>query len=253
MIRPIKTALLAVSAALLIVGGAMAADPAPSPAVAQALADPARPADDKARDADRKAAAVTAFAQVKPGDKVADIFPGGGYFTRVFSKVVGPRGQVIGVFSKTSKASDALGSDPAFTNIKIAAQPWETFNPPEKLDVIFNSQFHHDLYNPEYGVTGGGPEGVAKFDKAIFNALKPGGVYIIIDHAGRPGTGFSEFNTLHRIEEPVVKKAMADAGFVFDGESDVLKNPADPKTANVFDPSIRGKTDQFMLRFRKPR
>ncbi len=256
MASPIKSAFLAATAAVLIAGfgagAAMAADPAPSPAVVAALADPARPAADKARDGDRKAATVAAFTQVKPGDKVADIFPGGGYFTRVFSKIVGPKGQVIGVVRQVSKGSDALGADPAFTNVKISAQPWETFNPPEKLDVIFNSQFHHDLYNPEYGVTGGGAEGVANFDKAIFNALKPGGVYIIIDHAGRAGTGFSEFNTLHRIEEPVVKKAMADAGFVFEAESDALHNPADPKTANVFDASIRGKTDQFMLRFRKP-
>jgi predicted methyltransferase len=253
MSGPIKSVVLAVSAALLLAGAAPAAtDPIP-PAVAAALADPARPAADKARDEGRKAAEVAAFAQVKPGDKVADVFPGGGYFTRIFARIVGPTGRVYGVVREASKESDALAGDPAFPNIRIAAQPWEQFNPPEKLDVIFNSQFFHDLYNPEYGATGGGPAGVAKVDKAIFDALKPGGVYVVIDHAGRPGTGATEFNTLHRIDEPVVKKAPTDAGFVLEAESDILRNPADPRDKAVFDPSIRGRTDQFMLRFRKPK
>jgi predicted methyltransferase len=120
------------------------------------------------------------------------------------------------------------------------------------LDVIFNSQFYHDLYNPEYGAAGGGQAGVDRVNKAMFDALKPGGVLIIIDHAGRPGTGSAEFNTLHRIEESAAKSAILKAGFVLAGESQVLRNPADPKTANVFDASIRGKTDQFVLKFRKP-
>ncbi len=251
MARRSTFALLA--AALCVAGAAAAADAPVPPAIAAALADPARPQADRARDADRKAAQVAAFAGVKPGDKVADVFPGGGYFTRVFSRIVGPGGRVYGVVRQASKSSDALASDPAFPNIAIAAQPWDQFNPPEKLDVIFNSQFFHDLYNPEYGATGGGPEGVARVDKAVFDALKPGGVYVVIDHAGRPGTGFSEFDTLHRIDEPMVIKALTDAGFRLEAESDILRNPADPRTAAVTDPSIRGKTDQFMLRFRKPR
>ena len=226
---------------------------APSPAIAAALADPARPETEKARDTTRKAAEVVEFARIKPGDKVADIFPGGGYFTHIFAKVVGPKGVVYGVFSKSGKDSDALGSNPAFPNIKIVTQPWDKFSPPEKLDVIFNSQFYHDLFNPEYGATGGGPEGVARVNKAMFDALKPGGVLVIVDHAGAPGTGYSQMNTLHRIEESVVKDEMKQAGFVLEAESQALRNPADPRTANVFDPSVRGKTDQFVLRFRKPR
>jgi predicted methyltransferase len=242
----IRHALLAASAALVF--STAVAHAAPSPAVVAALADPARPAADKARDEARKAAEVVAFTQIKPGDKVADI-----YFSRIFSRVVGPRGRVYGVVGAPSKDSDALGSDPAFTNIAIAAQPLDQFKPTDKLDVIFNSQFFHDLYNAKYGPAGGGPEAVAKVDKALFDALKPGGVYIVIDHAGRTGTGYSEMNTLHRIEEPVVIKALTDAGFVLDAQSDVLRNPADTRALLVFDPSIRGKTDQFMLRFRKPR
>jgi predicted methyltransferase len=249
----IRGVFLAATVALTLTGAVMAAD-APIPAViAAALADSARPADDKAKDDNRKAAEVALFAQVKPGDKVADVLPGGGYFTKIFAKIVGPEGRVYGVVSQPSKTSEALGSDPAFPNIKIAAQPWEQFNPTEKLDVVFISQFFHDLYNAKYGAAGGGPEGVAKFNKAIFDALKPGGVYIIIDHSGRPGTGYGEIGTLHRIDEPEVKKMVTEAGFVLEAESEALRNPADTRAVAVFDPSIRGKTDQFMLRFRKPK
>src|SRR6201996_6301081 len=251
MTRAVRTLMLALAASAAL--AAASASAAPSPAVIAALADPARPPDEKGRDDTRKAAEVVEFAEVKPGDRVADLFPGGGYFTHIFAKVVGPKGEVYGVVRQANKGSDALGANPAFPNIKIAAQPWEDFKPKDKLDVVFNSQFYHDLFNPEYGSSGGGPEGVAKVNKAIFNALKPGGVYVVVDHAGRPGTGYTEMNTLHRIEESVVKEQLTQAGFVLEAESDVLRNPADPKDKIVFDPSIRGKTDQFMLRFRKPK
>lgn len=248
-----RSLMMAVCASLALILTAPLAYAAPSAAVTAALASPDRTQAEKDRDATRKAAEVVEFAQVKPGDKVADIFPGGGYYTHIFAKTVGPKGVVYGVVSKAGKDSDALGSNPAYPNIRIAAQPWEQFAPAEKLDVIFNSQFYHDQFNPEYGAAGGGPEGVAKANKAMFNALKPGGVYIVIDHAGAAGTGYSQMNTLHRIEESVVKDELKQAGFVLEAETDVLKNPADPHTANVFDPSIRGKTDQFVLRFRKPK
>ena len=192
------------------------------------------------------------FAQVKPGDKVADLFPGGGYFTHIFAKVVGDKGVVYAAVGN-GKENTPPAANPAFSNIQINTQAWGEFGPPEKLDVVFNSQFYHDLFNPEFDPPTGGPEGLAKVNKAIFNALKPGGVYVIIDHAGAPGTGYSQMNTLHRIEESVVKEQLIKAGFVLEAESDVLRNPADPHTAMVFDPSIRGKTDQFMLRFRKPK
>lgn len=251
MARPLRTLMLA-----FVTGAALAAasaSAAPSPAVLAALADPARPAADKARDDARKAAEVVEFAQVKPGDKVADLFPGSGYFTRIFAKVVGPQGVVYGAVGKNGKENDPLAANPAFPNIKVNIQPWDEFGPPDKLDVVFNSQFYHDLFNPEFDPPTGGPEALAKVNKAIFNALKPGGVYVVIDHAGAPGTGYTQMNTLHRIEESVVKDELKQAGFVLEAESDVLRNPADPRTAIVFDPSIRGKTDQFMLRFRKPK
>jgi predicted methyltransferase len=237
--------------AAIVAGSPCLAFAAPAqPPVAAVLADPARPEADRARDADRKAAELLTFIGVKPGDKVADLYPGSGYFTRIFAKAVGPAGKVYGVFGKLPK-QDGL-TNPAFPNITVMAAPWDAFNPPEKLDVIFNSQFYHDFYNPAYGAPGGGQAGVDRVNKAMFEALKPGGIMIIVDHAGRPGTGSTEFDTLHRIEESTAKSGILKAGFVLIDESQVLRNPTDPKTANVFDPAIRGKTDQFVLKFRRP-
>jgi predicted methyltransferase len=249
MKRSIKSTALALCAGLMLAGAVSAAS---APEIAAALNDPARPAADKARDEGRKAAEVVAFTGIKPGDKVADLFPGGGYFTRIFAKVVGPTGVVYAAVGN-AKESTPPAANPAFPNIRVNTQSWGEFGPPDKLDVVFNSQFYHDLFNPQFDPPTGGPEALAKVNKAIFNALKPGGVYVVIDHAGAPGTGYTQMNTLHRIEETVVKEELAQAGFVLEAESDVLRNPADPHTAMVFDASIRGKTDQFMLRFRKPR
>lgn len=251
MARPILSLMLARAAGAASVS-ALPALAAPSAAVRAALADPARTPQEKARDDQRKAAEVVEFAQVKPGDKVADLFPGSGYFTHIFAKVVGPAGVVYAAVGN-GKENTPPAANPAFPNIQVNTQAWGEFGPPEKLDVVFNSQFYHDLFNPEFDPPTGGPEALAKVNKAIFNALKPGGVYVVIDHAGAPGAGYSQMNTLHRIEESVVKDEVVKAGFVLEAESDVLRNPADPHTAIVFDPSIRGKTDQFMLRFRKPK
>lgn len=240
----------AVAAALAFASIATAApSAAPSPAQVQAaLANPGRSAEDKANDARRKAAELIAFAEVQPGDKVADIFPGGGYFTRVFAAAVGPQGKVYGVFSRPSDQATALTRNPAFQNVALVTGPWAEMKPPEPLDLIFISQFYHDLYNPEYG----GPGGAPGFNKAAFAALKPGGVYLVVDHAAPAGTGTSAHNTTHRIDEEAVKRDITAAGFVYEGSSPVLRNPGDARTANVFDPAIRGKTDQFVLKFRKP-
>jgi predicted methyltransferase len=227
---------------------------APEPSnLAAALADTARPEADRSSDARRKAADILAFVAPRPGDRVADIYPGGGYYTRLFAKAVGPSGRVYGVFGKVSPEAAKLGEDPAFPTITVvAAQPWAAWKPAEGLDVIFNSQFYHDLYNPQYGDREG-EAAIPAINKAFFDALKPGGEYVIIDHASVAGAGLRDYATLHRIDEAAVIKAVTAAGFVLEARSQVLRNPADPRTANVFDPSIRGKTDQFVLRFRKPR
>src|SRR5215472_3316127 len=132
MARPFRTLMLALVAGAAL--AAVSATAAPSPAVTAALNDPARTPAEKARDDQRKAAAVLEFAQIKPGDKVADLFPGGGYFTHIFSKVVGPTGVVYAANGANGKENDPLASNPAFPNIKVNLQNWDQFGPPEKLD-----------------------------------------------------------------------------------------------------------------------
>jgi predicted methyltransferase len=225
---------------------------APSAAVQAAVADPGRPEADRARDSARHPAEVVAFAGVKPGDKVADLIPGGGYFTRIFSKVVGPNGKVYAVVPDTPaprpqgiQAMQELTA--AYPNVTVVNGPIAAFNPPEKLDVVWTSENYHDLRIPMFG-----SQNMAAFNKAVFDALKPGGVFYIEDHATAPGAGDTVAATLHRIDPALVRREVEAAGFRFDGESKVLAHPEDPHTAMVFDPSIRGKTDKFVMRFRKP-
>lgn len=238
--------------ALLLVGTSAHAA-TPSPAIAAAIADPARPAADRDRDAERKPAEMLAFAGVKPGMVVIDLLPGGGYFTRIFSSAVGPSGKVIAyvpdeMYAPRPKSLDAvteLAAAPAHTNITPAHDPALAVGPANIADVVWTSQNYHDLHNLA-GLD------VIAFNKAIYSALRPGGVYVILDHAAPAGSGLTGTNTTHRIDQAVVRKEVEAAGFKYDGESKVLANPADPRTSKVFDPAIRGHTDQFVMRFRKP-
>jgi predicted methyltransferase len=222
--------------------------------VTAAINDPARAADTK-DDARRQMAAVMTFAQVKPGEKVLELVPASGYWTRVFSAIVGPQGHVYTVWpdemAKYSAKSYAewqkLSATPHYANVSLLKQPAAQLSAPVKVDVVFTAQNYHDYHDPFMG-----PVDMAKFDKAVFDALKPGGVFVVIDHVAPAGSGLADTDTLHRIDPAVVKKEVEAAGFVFDGESDALRNPADPHTAKVFDKSIRGHTDQFIYRFRKP-
>jgi predicted methyltransferase len=240
----------------LVLGAAPAAVAATVPAnITAAVADASRPADDTKRDADRKPADMLAFAGVKTGDKVADLIPGGGYFSRLFSAAVGPKGAVYGYmptefakFSKTPLPANGTHPDAARPNITFLTGPMNAFATPEKLDVVWTSQNYHDLHD-DFAA----PSDLAVINKAVFAALKPGGVYIVLDHSAADGSGLSATNTLHRIDAAQVKKEVEAAGFKFEGESNVLRNPADPRTANVFDASIRGHTDQFVYKFRKPK
>ncbi len=245
-------------AAALIVGTLLTATAALAALpgyVTAALDDPSRPAADKARDADRKAGEIVALTGVKPGDNVADVFPGGGYYTRIFAKVVGPKGHVYGVVPgdltergfHPSDTVKKLAAEPGYENVSAATAPLTDWNPSPKLDLIFISQFYHDMHNPTFG----GPD-IAAEDQGLFNALKPGGILFIVDHSA-PGTGISTIATLHRIDEAAVKSELEAAGFKLVGESDILRNPDDPHTKMVFDPSIRGHTDQFVLKYQKPR
>jgi predicted methyltransferase len=234
--------------------GAATAIPKP---IAAAVADPARPEADRQRDENRKPAESVAFAGLKPGEKVGELIPGGGYFTRIFSVVVGPKGRVYAVAPPRrpnapadspdpAAAVQAIAADPHYSNVSVTVVRPADFALPEPVDLIWTSQNYHDFHNvPNLDV--------GEFDKAIFKALKPGGTFIVLDHAAEAGSGFRDTNTLHRIDPEAVKKEVVAAGFQFVGQDDILHRPGDAHTAKVFDPEIRGKTDQFILKFRKPK
>ncbi|HEY9111023.1 MAG TPA: class I SAM-dependent methyltransferase [Rhodanobacteraceae bacterium] len=260
-----RTTRLVLLAAVMLPLAANAQSSAPSPAapgqavkvsayVTKAVDDPSRAADKK-DDARRKIAAVMTFAGVKPGDKVLELVPASGYWTRVFSRIVGPGGHVYTVWPNEMAKYSAkdfaewqkLAKTPHYANVSLLKQPAAMLSVPQKVDVVFTSQNYHDYHDPFMG-----PVDMKKFDKEVFDALKPGGVFIVIDHAAPAGSGVSDTNTLHRIDPEVVKQEVESAGFVFDGSSDALINPKDPLNAKVFDPSIRGHTSQFIYRFKKP-
>ena len=212
-----------------------------------ALADPIRPAEDTARDADRKPAELLTFAGVHPGMKIVELAPGGGYFTRILTAAIGKTGHVYAITARPSPALQALAQQRS--NLTLVAGSPGTIPVPAQVDLVWTTQNYHDFKNSKL------PNGDAAqaYDAEAFRVLKPGGSYLIEDHEAAPGAGATQTSTLHRIEDTVVRREVEAAGFKLDGESKVLRNPADSHTAKVQDPSIRGKTDQFILKFRKPR
>lgn len=213
-----------------------------APAMADALTDPAL-----------KRAEVIAFIGLKPGDKVADIFAG--RFVRALSVAVGPTGKVYAVepaeivklYPAAVNGLKAAIAAPEYANVELLTPPINAALP-AGLDAVFIRQNYHDLHDKFMG-----PADVPAFNKAVFAALKPGGVYVVLDHAAAAGSGLRDTETIHRIDPATVKAEVMAAGFVFDGESPVFANSGDDHTKNVFDPSLRGKTDQFLYRFRKPK
>jgi predicted methyltransferase len=242
-------------AGLALAAAASAASTIPA-YVAAAVADTSRPADDVKRDADRKPAEVIAFSGMKPGWTVADYIPGTGYYDRIFAGVVGPKGRVYAFYpSEIPNFRKDVKLPPTSTtpwlgaaNITAVVAPANDFAAPAPLDLVWISDNYHDLHDPFFA-----PADLAKINAAVFKALKPGGVYLIVDHRAESGSGLRDTNTLHRIDEAAVKSEVEAAGFQLAGESDVLKNPADTHTLRIFDPAIRSHTDQFVLKFRKPK
>jgi predicted methyltransferase len=220
-----------------------------------ALNDPARKNEGAATDDRRKPGPLIALAGVKPGDKVLDLIPGSGYWTKIFSKIVGPEGKVYAVWPQ-AYAREAMGdvaslrktaADKYYGNIAVEIQPSTTLTAPEPVDVVWTSQNFHDY--PDEFMGKGDPSALAK---DAFKILKPGGTFMVIDHIAKPGRGLADTDTLHRIEPAAVRKIVEGAGFRYAGESKVLNNPADPLDIPVFDKSIRGHTSQFAYKFVKP-
>jgi predicted methyltransferase len=222
--------------------------------LAATLASANRPAEDKTRDADRKPAELMQFFGVKPGMTTVDIIALGGYVTEVLSAAVGPKGKVYaqnppialqlrdGMYAK--QITDRLAGDRLPNVVRVDADlPASSQIPPGSVDVAITAMNYHDVRNrnPDDGVA---------FLKAIYSMLKPGGVLGVTDHVGNDGANNAQ---LHRIPKHFLIDDAKAAGFVVDAESDVLAHPADDHTKVVFDPTLRGKTDQFVVRLRKPK
>ncbi len=206
-----------------------------------------RPEADRARDADRKPAQLMAFAGIKPGVKVAELAPGGGYFTRLLSLAVGPKGHVYS-FSTRPAAAVKQWSD-THPNVTLLIGQLGDKLAPGPVDVVWTTLNYHDFKNNKQGDS----DAAAIYNAAAFAALKPGGVYLVSDHEAAAGAGTSVTSTLHRIESAAVIKDVEAAGFKLAGRSRLLHHPADDHSQRVMETGIRGKTDQFVLRFKKPK
>lgn len=250
-----RTLTSALAAVALAAAGAAWAQGAPPAHIAAALADKGRPAADVARDAARKPGELLAFAGVKPGDQVADLIMGGGYFTHILSAAVGPKGRVYAyqpaefIKFQASYGKSLKEVAAAHANVTPLDGGLVGLDLPDGLDLVLTVQNYHDLHLGLFPA-----DTAAKANAEIFRSLKPGGAYVIVDHVGPPGYGPKQpMDGTHRIDPAILRKEVEAAGFRFAGESSLYRNPADPRTANVFDPVIRGKTDQVAYRFVKPR
>ena len=251
-----KRAILLSAAAILASSTFVFAAP-PTAKMKAAVADTARPSGDTARDENRKPAEMLAFAGITPGKLVVDMLPGGGYFTRIFARAVEPGGRVYAYFGTQYDARlKGQGKDPdyqfadlkqTYKNLGVIHGYLPQFVTPAPVDVVWTAQNYHDMHNKQYAMD------VNEVNKAIFKSLKPGGYYVIIDHKAAESAGDDVTETLHRIKESTVKKEVEAAGFKLVAEGKDLTFAGDDGTKRVFENDIRGKTNQFMLKFQKPR
>jgi predicted methyltransferase len=224
--------------------------------ITRSIADTARPAEQIKLDVWRKPGAVIAFSGLKPGDRVADFTPGNAYFTRLFSRIVGPRGHVYAFVPAQELANcspsetegmRALQQDRRYENITVLVDLADRFAAPEALDMVWTAQNYHDLHDSFMQ-----PTDIAAFNRAVFRALKPGGIFLVVDHVAAAGSGLRDTGTLHRIDPEAIRAEVTAAGFVLEAQSSALRNPEDRHTLPVFDPAIRYRTDQIVYKFRKP-
>jgi predicted methyltransferase len=229
----------------------VAASPKLAETIKAAVASPDRPADHKKLvDPLRKPADTLAFSGVRPGMTVGEFYPGGGYFTRMISDVVGPKGHVYGVENAKWKSAVAENQKLAaqLSNVTMDSGAFGKVDFPKPLDLAWVTQNYHDLKIAEYGVVD-----TVAFDKAVFKALKPGGVFFILDHQGPAGMTDADIAKMHRINRDVVVKEVTSAGFKLVAEGKFLRRPSDDHTKSIFDDAVKGHTDQYALKFVKPK
>jgi len=250
---------MAVAAAMLLAGCASTSPSAPSAVplaadkISAVIASPDRRAADRTNDMRRKPAQMLAFIGVRPGMTALDISAGGGYTSELLARSAGPGGRVYAQVAPRNG-----GAPPSFATLSERAKNLSSGNivpvllpydelvaaeiPARTLDVATLMFNYHDL--------GGMGVDRGAMNRSVFNALRSGGVYVIADHAGRPGTGVSESTTLHRIEADFVRREVEAAGFRLAAEGDFLRNPADPRDRET--PEGGQPKDEFVLKFVKP-
>jgi predicted methyltransferase len=250
---------LGVTAAALL-SGCASTPPQPPPLggtpanIVASVSDRARPPADVARDAAMRPGPLLAFAGVRPGYKVVDLIPAAGYFTRLLSKAVGPNGKVYAYvpdeLTRQAARDPAVAQvtrDPNYANTMLTVRNVSDFVLPERVDLIFNGQHYHDMKSPILG-----PVDMRRFNTAAFNALKPGGTYVVVDYVGATGSGAKDAANLGRVDPAMVVAEVTAVGFTYSGELTILRDPADPHTARGQE-GVAGRGDQFVFRFRRPR
>jgi predicted methyltransferase len=236
---------------------APSAETAPASDIAAVLANPARPTEDRERDARDKPAEVLALAQFEAGDTVADILAGSGYYSEILSGIVGPQGQVLLVNDTRYDAFGKEGytkrlADGRLPNVRHVVGPADALGMGENvLDGAVIVMSYHDLYWVDDEKPGQQKIDADQFLDQIARALKPGGALLVVDHSAKAGTGSSDAQTLHRIDEQFAIADFKQHGLRLETELPLLRNAADDRSKNVFDPAIRGKTDRFVHLYRK--
>jgi predicted methyltransferase len=246
-----RLALLSIPLIALAPLACRAAQQSQSELITRAVADPARPAGFKAADALRKPAETLAFSGVRPGMTVGEFYPAGGYFTRMISDVVGPSGHIYAVenagWNDSVKDDRTMLAEGKWRNVSLDVQPFGSVNFPKPLDLAWVTQNYHDLKIAKYG-----PVDTVVFDRAVYKALKAGGIFFVLDHQGWPGMTDDDVAKVHRIDKAQVIREVTSAGFKLQSEGTFLHRPADDHHMVIFDPKVRGHTDQYALKFVKP-
>ena len=252
------TMALALTAGLVSAAAPAADDSAPASAayvipsgtpayIAKAVGSDARGADAKARDAARKPAELLTLSGVKPGEKIVEFASFGQYFTTMLSDIAGPKGKVY-MFDLPYTEKRAGDASRAFVaahpNCEYTLVDYNKLELPANADIVFNVLYYHDLYVNDIDT--------ASLNARIFKALKPGGIFFVVDHNAQAGSGTRDVKTLHRIDPAVIRKEVLAAGFELVSESKLLARDSDDHTKIVFAPGLRGLTDQTVFKFRKP-